>query len=49
MWISNPDLVTKFKEDLPLTAYDRRTFYTQDAIGYTDWKSATETKLESKL
>lgn len=49
MWISNPDLVTKFKHDLDLTPYDRRTFYTQDAVGYTDWKSAAETMLESKL
>ncbi|KAK9447712.1 uncharacterized protein V1518DRAFT_438704 [Limtongia smithiae] len=38
-FISNPDLVAKFKEKLALTSYDRSTFYTNKAkegyLGYT--------------
>jgi N-ethylmaleimide reductase len=34
---SNPDLPYRIKNDLPLTPYDRNTFYAFDARGYTDW------------
>ncbi|WP_219852091.1 alkene reductase [Nostoc sp. 'Peltigera membranacea cyanobiont' N6] len=36
-FISNPDLPRRLKEGLPLTTYDRNTFYTFDAHGYTDY------------
>lgn len=36
-FISNPDLPRRIKEGLPLTDYDRDTFYTFDAKGYTDY------------
>jgi len=37
-FISNPDLVQRFKVDAPLNPYDRATFYTHDPIvGYTDY------------
>ena len=36
-FISNPDLPRRLKEELPLTDYDRNTFYTFDAHGYTDY------------
>lgn len=36
-FVSNPDLVRRIKEKLPLTPYDRNTFYTFDAVGYTDY------------
>ncbi|KAG5360155.1 Enoate reductase 1 [Yarrowia sp. B02] len=36
-FISNPDLVEKLKQDLPLNAYDRNTFYVPGAKGYTDY------------
>jgi N-ethylmaleimide reductase len=36
-FISNPDLVKRIKENLPLNAYDRDTFYGGDARGYTDY------------
>jgi NADH:flavin oxidoreductases, Old Yellow Enzyme family len=36
-FISNPDLPFRFKNDLPLTPYDRDTFYGGTAIGYTDY------------
>ncbi|MBS0155151.1 MAG: alkene reductase [Nitrospira sp.] len=34
---SNPDLPYRIANDLPLTPYDRSTFYAFDAHGYTDW------------
>ena len=36
-FISNPDLPRRIREHLPLTDYDRNTFYTFDARGYTDY------------
>ncbi|KIK68707.1 hypothetical protein GYMLUDRAFT_153811 [Collybiopsis luxurians FD-317 M1] len=44
-YISNPDLPQRLLKDLPLTPYDRSTFYlTGDASGrgYTDWPFADE-------
>lgn len=37
-FISNPDLPNKISQNLPLTKYDRATFYGGDAKGYTDYK-----------
>lgn len=37
-FISNPDLVMRFKINAPLNKYIRKTFYTQDpVVGYTDY------------
>jgi N-ethylmaleimide reductase len=36
-FVSNPDLPHRIKEKLPLTPYNRDTFYTFDALGYTDY------------
>lgn len=36
-FVSNPDLVLRIKDRLPLTPYNRDTFYTFDAVGYTDY------------
>ena len=36
-FVSNPDLPRRIKEGLPLSPYDRDTFYTFDAKGYTDY------------
>ena len=36
-FVSNPDLVRRMQEKLPLTPYSRDTFYTFDAVGYTDY------------
>lgn len=36
-FVSNPDLPRRIREGLPLTPYDRDTFYTFDARGYTDY------------
>ena len=36
-FVSNPDLPRRIQEGLPLTPYDRDTFYTFEARGYTDY------------
>ena len=36
-FVSNPDLPRRIREGLPLNPYDRDTFYTFDARGYTDY------------
>jgi N-ethylmaleimide reductase len=37
-FISNPDLVERYKNDWPLSAnLDMNTFYTADAVGFTDY------------
>jgi N-ethylmaleimide reductase len=36
-FIANPDLPARIQQGLALTPYDRRTFYTFDAHGYTDY------------
>jgi len=37
MFISNPDLVRRLAQGMPLTPYDRSTFYGGGAKGYTDY------------
>jgi N-ethylmaleimide reductase len=39
-FISNPDLVERFSEDLPLTPSDRDTYYGGGATGYVDYPRA---------
>ena len=39
LFISNPDLPTRFKVNAPLQEGDRSTFYGGDAKGYTDYPS----------
>ncbi|GLE02380.1 hypothetical protein PINS_up011218 [Pythium insidiosum] len=41
-FISNPDLVERFKRNVPLTPWDMATFYTADEKGYTDYPTWTE-------
>jgi N-ethylmaleimide reductase len=41
-FISNPDLPKRIKLKLPLNDYDRTTFYTFDALGYTDYPFYSE-------
>jgi N-ethylmaleimide reductase len=41
-FISNPDLPKRIKLGLPLNDYDRKTFYTFDARGYTDYPFYSE-------
>ena len=37
LFISNPDLVERLREDAPLNAPHQETFYGGDALGYTDY------------
>lgn len=44
-FISNPDLVTRLKDGIPLAAYDRTRFYgpfEDNTIGYTDYPAAEQ-------
>jgi N-ethylmaleimide reductase len=36
-FISNPDVPRRIREGLPLTPYDRSTFYTFQPQGYADY------------
>jgi len=36
-FVSNPDLPSRIEKRLPLSNYDRNTFYTFDARGYIDY------------
>ena len=38
LFISNPDLVERFKTDAPISAWDKDTFYTQGKEGYLDYE-----------
>lgn len=43
LFISNPDLVLRLKNNAPLNRYVRATFYTQDpVVGYTDYPFLSE-------
>ena len=43
-FISNPDLPERIRQGLPLSRYDRDTFYTFDARGYTDYPAYAVSK-----
>lgn len=46
-FISNPDLVFRIKENIPLTPYDRSLFYnSKEAKGYTTWEFSNEWKAQ---
>jgi N-ethylmaleimide reductase len=40
-FISNPDLVRRLRENLPLAPLDRATLYGGGAAGYTDYPEHT--------
>ncbi|MHA7944230.1 alkene reductase [Formosa sp. 3Alg 14/1] len=42
LFISNPDLVERFEQDVDLAEWDEDTFYTTGEKGYTDYPKATE-------
>jgi len=39
---SNPDLPRRIFANIPLTKYDRKTFYTPGIEGYLGWNKAAE-------
>ena len=42
MFIGNPDLVERFRSELPLARFDAKTLYTPGAEGYSDYPAAGE-------
>jgi len=42
LFIANPDLVERFRQNAPLNAPDPQTFYGGDAAGYTDYPTLDE-------
>jgi N-ethylmaleimide reductase len=46
---SNPDLPHRIRNDLPLTPYDRSTFYAFDAKGYTDFSTYDAARSAEKV
>jgi N-ethylmaleimide reductase len=46
-FVSNPDLPIRIRQRLPLSDYDRSTFYTFDARGYIDHPAYTAGALAS--
>jgi N-ethylmaleimide reductase len=42
LFIANPDLVERFRQDAPLNKPDPDTFYGGDAAGYTDYPKLEE-------
>ncbi len=42
LFISNPDLVRRLREDAPLAPVDSATMYDGGAIGYTDYPTLDE-------
>ncbi len=49
LFLANPDLVKRIEKGLPLNAYDRSTFYTNDAKGYVDYPFYDTPNLVSNL
>ena len=46
-FLANPDLVVRYKNDLPLNEADQATFYGGDATGYTDYPFADQAVAET--
>lgn len=44
LFISNPDLVTRFEKNIALADWDKDTFYTPGKEGYTDYEKANITQ-----
>jgi N-ethylmaleimide reductase len=45
-FISNPDLVERFAENVKLAAWDTETFYTPGEKGFTDYPAFEEAKVD---
>ena len=48
-FISNPDLVYRFKEGLDIAAYNRSLFYTSTGEGYVDYPFSPEYLAQQEL
>ncbi len=47
LFIANPDLTRRLREDAPLNSPDRATFYGGGAKGYTDYPALTEVEAQA--
>ena len=47
LFIANPDLTRRLREDAPLNSPDRATFYGGGAKGYTDYPALTEVEVQA--
>mmetsp|Transcript_11811 Transcript_11811/g.21589 ORF Transcript_11811/g.21589 Transcript_11811/m.21589 type:complete len:162 (+) Transcript_11811:817-1302(+) len=48
-FIANPDFVHRLQNGLPLNKYNRKTFYTHDRKGYTDYPTYDQVTEKSML
>ncbi|MGN8070148.1 alkene reductase [Mucilaginibacter sp. 22184] len=48
-FIANPDLVRRFREDLPLNVANRKTYYTGGASGYIDYPPVSRRSAQKAL
>ncbi len=47
LYVSNPDLVGRFREEADTSGWDKDTFYTQGKEGYTDYEAETRDLIPS--
>lgn len=48
LYVSNPDLVGRFREGVATSPWDKDTFYTQDKEGYIDYEAKTRSLIPTK-
>ncbi len=48
LYVSNPDLVGRFKDNVPVSDWNESTFYTPGKDGYTDYESKTRELIPNK-
>lgn len=48
LYVSNPDLVGRFRENVATSPWDESTFYTQDKEGYIDYEAKTRNLIPEK-
>lgn len=49
LYVSNPDLVGRFRENVPVSDWNKDTFYTPGKEGYTDYEAKTRELLPNKV
>ncbi|KAI8142841.1 hypothetical protein BJV82DRAFT_614496 [Fennellomyces sp. T-0311] len=48
-FIANPDIVERLRNGWPLTPYNRKTFYSRGAVGYTDYPFYDPASAKAKI
>ncbi len=48
LYVSNPDLVGRFQENVPVSDWNKDTFYTPGKEGYTDYEAKTRELIPNK-